>query len=149
MTIREIIKERVYHYFWEEDLHCGRTSLLCMAELFDLKLEPQTVKAAIGMAGAGRFRAQCGLVEGSLMFLGIYFSQQGKTDEEIYRICFRFANEFTHKFSSLRCYELRPNGFSSVDPPHMCDMLAVEALTFTYQFVQDILELEERRKKTD
>lgn len=144
MTDLELIKERVYHYFWDLDIQCGRTSLLCLSELFGVKVEEQTVQAAIPMAGAGCFGAQCGLVEGSLMFIGIFFSQRGRTDEEIYHISFRFANEFTRKFSSLRCMELRPKGFSRTDPPHMCDMFGVEAITFTYEFIKKILELEDR-----
>lgn len=140
MTVEQRIRERVHHYFWDLDIQCGRTSLLVLAELFDCKVEPQTVDAAIGMAGAGRFRAQCGLVEGSLMFLGLFFHQRGRSDEEIYHICYRFANDFTRRFSSLRCRELRPNGISPIDPPHLCDTLGEEAILFAYQFVRRILE---------
>ena len=142
MTPEELVKERVHHYFWDLDIQCARSSLLCLGELFGITIEPQTVQAAIGMAGAGCYRAQCGLVEGSLMFLGVFFSQRGKSDKEIYQICYRFANEFTRKFSSLRCYDLRPNGFTPVDPPCLCEQFAVEAILFGYHFVQGILERE-------
>jgi len=32
---------------------------------------PQLLDAAVGMHGAGKYGAQCGLVEGSLMFIGL------------------------------------------------------------------------------
>ena len=34
MTPEELVKERVHHYFWDLDIQCGRSSLLCLGELF-------------------------------------------------------------------------------------------------------------------
>lgn len=42
--------------------------------------------AALGMHGAGGYRAQCGLVEGALMFIGIWGKMHGKEEAEIVRI---------------------------------------------------------------
>lgn len=36
-------------------------------------------------------RVQCGLVEGSLMFIGIYLHGLGKTEDEIVAACYDFA----------------------------------------------------------
>ena len=41
--------------------------MLCLGELLGFHIEEQTYAAAVGMHGAGGFRAQCGLVEGALM----------------------------------------------------------------------------------
>ena len=69
--MNEIIKERVHELYWEHDMNCARTMLTCLGEFYDVNLEEQTVNSTIGLHGAGGFRAQCGLVEGALMFIGI------------------------------------------------------------------------------
>lgn len=134
-TIRETIKKQVHHYYWDLDINCARTCLLCLSELFHIKLQEQTICAAIGLHGAGGYRAQCGLVEGALMFLAVYCSEKGKTESETAEICYTFADRFTKKYESLRCYDLRPNGFTDNDPPHACESLTVDAIAFAYEFI--------------
>ena len=97
------IKERVHELYWKHDINCARTVLTCLCELFHVNLEAQTSNAAIGLHGAGGYRAQCGLVEGALMFIGIYFSQKGKSDSDIAALCYQYADEFTERYSSLKC----------------------------------------------
>jgi len=130
------IKERVHELYWKQDINCARTTLICLCELFHVNLEEQTLNAAIGLHGAGGFRAQCGLVEGALMFIGIYFSQKGKSDSDIALICYKFANEFTQRYDSLKCYDLRPNGFTENDPPHACEKLTSETIEFSFEFMK-------------
>lgn len=130
------IKDRVHELYWRYDINCARTVLLCASEFFDVPLEEQTLHAAIGLHGAGGFRAQCGLVEGALMFLGIYFKAKGKSDSDISALCYRYADEFTQKFGSLTCYDLRPNGFREDDPPHACEQLTCDAAVFAIEFVK-------------
>ncbi len=100
------IKERVHELYWGQDMNCARTTLLCLGELLEVEYPAQTLQAAIGLHGAGGFRAQCGLVEG--------------------------------RFGSLSCRELRPNGFTEKDPPHLCETLTCEAIAFTYDFIKMI-----------
>jgi C_GCAxxG_C_C family probable redox protein len=109
----------VRKYYWEQDINCARTCLITLGSLFHYELNPQTIRAAIGLHGAGGYRAQCGLVEGTLMFIGCYFSDRGRTDAEIADLCYRFAEAFEKEFGSLRCYDLRPNGFTAEDKPHL------------------------------
>lgn len=75
--IKEEIKELVHHDYWDKNINCARTIIHCLGKLFDVEINSQTMNSAIGLHGAGGFRAQCGLVEGSLMFIGIHFSMQG------------------------------------------------------------------------
>ena len=132
------IKEYVYSYYWNDDIYCARTSLLTLCKLFDYDVSPQTVAAAIGLHGAGGYRAQCGLVEGPLMFIGIYYDYIGKSENEIAKICYDFADKFHKKFSSLSCFDLRPNGFSEFDELHLCENLTVEAINFAYEYLNVI-----------
>lgn len=72
------------------------------------------------------------------MFLGIYFHLKGKSDSEISVICYNFADQFTRKFGSLRCYDLRPKGFREDDQPHACEEITVNAIMFRYKYIQSI-----------
>ena len=137
--MKKYITKRVHELYWKEDINCARTSLICLSELFEIAIEPQTIWAAIGLHGAGGYRAQCGLVEGTLMFMGIYFHKLGKTEAEIVSICYNFASAFDKTFGSLRCYELRPTGFSENDPPHMCENLTCRAIEFAYHHILKIV----------
>lgn len=132
------IREMVHRLYWELEINCARTTLACLSELTDTPVNSQTMQSAIGLHGAGGHRAQCGLVEGSLMFMGIFLALKGKGDIEISNICYQFAEKFTKEFSSLRCCELRPNGFQENDPPHACEELTSNAIEFTYNFIKSI-----------
>jgi C_GCAxxG_C_C family probable redox protein len=134
--MNSLIKDRVHELYYGYDVNCARTTLTCLSELLDTPIERQTMNAAIGLHGAGGFRAQCGLVEGALLFMGLYFSDRGKSTDEIVSLCYRYADEFTKKFGSLTCRELRPGGFSEDDPPHACEGLTCEAIEFAYEFIK-------------
>ena len=136
--MKERIAKRVHELYWEKDVNCATTSLLCLSELLEVELQPQVLQAAAGMHGAGGYRAQCGLVEGPLMFLGIYLHLLGKPKAEVVSACRRFAAEFEAAFGSLRCSRLRPTGFSENDPPHLCEGLTRRAIEFAYRFVLEL-----------
>lgn len=131
------IKEKVHELYWNNDINCARTILICLGKLFNIEYNSQTLLSTIGLHGAGGFRAQCGLVEGGLMFIGIYYSQLGENEETIVSVCYNFAEAFTQRFGSLSCYHLRPNGFTDNDPPHMCENLTCEAVSFAYDFIKN------------
>ena len=133
--MNEYITNRVHDLYWMEDINCARTALVCLSELFEITIEPQTIWSAVGLHGAGGYRAQCGLVEGSLMFIGIYLHGLGKSEDEIVSACYNFASAFEKTFESLRCRELRPSGFSESDPPHLCENLTCNGIEFAYQYI--------------
>ena len=72
------------------------------------------------------------------MFIGIYLHKLGKTESEIVSACYDFASAFDSTFHSLRCFELRPTGFSESDPPHMCENLTCMGIEFSYQYILKI-----------
>jgi len=75
--MEDIIKEKIHQLYWDLNFNCARTMLTCLSELFHFPISNQTMNAAIGMHGAGGFRAQCGLVEGALMFIGVFLADKG------------------------------------------------------------------------
>ncbi len=131
------LEEHVHYWYWEKDVNCARTTLLYLAHYFGVSLCEQTLHAGIGMHGAGGFGAQCGLVEGSLMFMGIYFARKGLSDSEISRICCAYAKAFSLEFSSLECRVLRPEGFLNNTSDHICEDLTVRSIAFTCDFIED------------
>ena len=58
--MKERIAKRVHELYWEKDVNCATTSLLCLSELLEVELQPQVLQAAAGMHGAGGYRAQIG-----------------------------------------------------------------------------------------
>ena len=78
------IEKKVHELYWDCNVNCARTMLLCLGELFGVTYEPQMLNAAVGLHGAGGYRAQCGLVEGSLMFAGVYLNGLGWEEERIF-----------------------------------------------------------------
>lgn len=138
--MKEYIRNRVHELYWKDDVNCARTTIICLSELFETSIRPQTLWSAVGLHGAGGYRAQCGLVEGTLMFIGIYLHELGREEAEIVSACYEFASAFEKAFGSLRCLELRPTGFSKSDPPHMCEALTCKGIAFAYQYISELVK---------
>lgn len=133
----DFIKDRVRCYYWEEDLNCATTVLKILGEFFEVEINPQVFAAATGMHGAGKFGAQCGLVEGALMFIGIIGQARNVPEKEIVQACYDFACSFQETFTSLLCKELRPEGFRPGNPPHLCEGLTNKAVDFALNYMQE------------
>ena len=130
-----LIRERVHSYYWNDDINCAETTLKVLSEIFDLPLNPQVIHAASGMHGAGKYGVQCGLVEGTLMFIGILGHQAGLEGSEIERLCHDYASSFEGEFGSLSCRDLRPEGFKPTNPPHLCEELTARSIAFSREFL--------------
>ncbi|HOO47631.1 MAG TPA: C-GCAxxG-C-C family protein [Deltaproteobacteria bacterium] len=137
--MQSLVQKRVRTYYWEHDLNCAATSLLILSELFKVTLSDQVLDSALGMHGAGEYGAQCGLVEGPLMFIGIIGRRSRISDDEIIRSCKAFAGEFEDRFSSLLCRELRPEGFCENNPPHLCEGLTCKAICSAIEFIDKFI----------
>jgi len=66
--MQEYIKNRVHELYWNDDINCARTVIICLGELFEIAIEQQTIWSAVGLHGAGGYRAQCGIVEGTIKY---------------------------------------------------------------------------------
>jgi len=134
------ICNRVARYYWRDDINCATTTLKILAEHFDLPLSDQVIDAAVGMHGAGEYGAQCGLVEGTLMYLGIVGRSRAIPDNDIISACRVYAENFEKRFKSLACATLRPAGFDPRNPPHLCEDLTGRAIVFSVDFIQKFLD---------
>ncbi len=136
MTTENFVRPRVAMYYWQEDINCAATALRIAAQAFGVDLTPQVIDAATGMHGAGRYGAQCGLVEGTLMFTGIYGRIKRLPEETVADVCRQFAAVFEKRFGSLQCRILRPQGFGDGNPPHLCESLTIDAVTVAIDFIR-------------
>lgn len=132
MDTNQLVNERIHKYYWEDDINCATTTLKILAESVGLKIEPQVIDGAVGLHGAGGFGAQCGLVEGTLLFIGILGRKNKVSDSDIIAMCYRFAEEFEKHFGSLSCSMLRPQGTGE----HLCEKLTQNAIKFAIDFIQ-------------
>ncbi len=140
MDTQTLVQERVHTYYWRDDINCATTTLEILAEKFGIGLCDQVMDSALGMHGAGGYGAQCGLVEGALMFVGIIGRARGLSDEVVVDACQDYARQFEARFGSLLCRVLRPEGFSPDNPPHLCEGLSCEAIEFDVEFVSALLD---------
>ena len=148
MDIKTLVDKRVHDYYWKDNIDCAITTLKILGEIFLIDLEPQVLNSAIGLFGAGGFQAQCGLVEGALMFIGILGKAKNYSDNEIKEQCYSFTEKFEKEFGSLICKVLRPEGFKPENPPHLCEDLSKKAILFTINFLSEAIkktELEDEK----
>ena len=140
MKTEDFVQKRVAHYYWRDDINCATATLKILAERFAFPLSGQVIDAAVGMHGAGEYGAQCGLVEGTLMFLGIMGRSRTIPDNAIISACRAFAGRFEKHFQSLSCAILRPAGFDPRNPPHLCEDFTCRAVGFSIGFIQQFLD---------
>lgn len=123
--ISAMVRAEVQDCYWRDDVNCATTMLRVLGKRFGQEIHPQVLAAATGMHGAGRYGAQCGLVEGVLMFLGLWGRALGQSESWVTDACNLYAREFECRFGSLLCRELRPQGFVDGQPPHLCHGLTL------------------------
>lgn len=126
------LARRVYQSF---EVNCAQTVLLSLSELFPIALEPQVLDAAIAMNGAARRGGQCGVLEGALMFMGLYFAANGFEREKSIDLCGRFVDLFKDNFGSVSCTDLRPAGFCQPAPRHVCAELIEKGVGLSWSFI--------------
>ena len=128
--------ELIHHLYHDKDFNCAITTLICLGKEFGVDTDQQVLDSAICMNGGGRFRAQCGLVEGVLMFIGIYATQRGMKKKDMMKIAYGFCENFQNRFGSLLCRDLRPGGFQKTDPKHLCEPLTLDTVPFSIDYLK-------------
>ncbi len=137
--ITKFVGEKVSQFYWIHDRNCATTALCLLSEIFNIELFDQTVDAALAMHGAGKYGAQCGLVEGTIMFMGIFGRQSRIQDHITIDACAEFAGNFESRFGSLLCKGLRTEGFTPDNPPHICEQITCEAIEFAVLHISNFL----------
>lgn len=134
--MKDWVEQRVHTCYWTHDLSCVITMLTILGERFNQMVASDVMHAADGL-NAGRLRSQCGLVEGVLLYIGIYGRQKGLDKETVQSLCFSFASCYKKNFKSVICSELRPEGFFSGQPPHLCEKLTCRSIEFAIRYIEE------------
>lgn len=137
--MQQLIDKRVHEYYWDKDLNCAITTLKVLSEIFNIKINPELLEATYGL-NSGRLGLQCGLVQGTLMFIGIYGCKKERRQPEIREICQKYVTSFQDKFGNMQCKELRPQGFSPNNPPHLCESLTKQVIAYSAKFITKNLD---------
>ncbi len=136
MTLDELVATRVRVMYREEDLNCAHVTLGILSEALDTEVTRQVFDSASGMpGGAGFYGAQCGLIQGAIMFIGILGRRRECSEEAIAQTCHDCVAEFEKKLGSLICREIRPEGFAEDNPPHLCEPRTIESIAWAARFI--------------
>ena len=136
MTTDALIENRVRECYRIHEYNCTITVFKILSEIYDITLPEQFYAGAIGMNGAGQYGAQCGLVEGMLIMIGVMEGANGSDKDKIMGLCRKFAESYEKRFGSLLCRELRPEGFGDHVPDHLCEKISIDAVKFMHQFIE-------------
>ena len=132
------MEKEVHDYYHVSGINCAVGTLKLLSEIFDVKLEQQVYDAAIAMHGAGKYGAQCGILEGGIMFISIWSVQNGLTKAEIVPIINKWAGTFEKEMGSLVCRGLRPFPFTPEDAPkHLCEPITVKGVKLCVHYILD------------
>jgi len=134
--MKDFVEKRVSLYYDNEDLNCAITTLKILSEYFQIDVNDQVIKAATGMSGAGNYIAQCGLVDGTLMFLGIWGKEYELPELTIKRLCRKYVKQFGLAFGSLVCKNLRPK----IRGRHICGGFTSASVEFSINFINSVKE---------
>ena len=138
MTLEELVATRVENMYHDLDLSCAHTTLKILAEVFDTEVSQQVYDSSSGMlGGGGYYGAQCGLVQGGVMFIGILGSRHRLDKETLSQHCFDYSAQAEKELGSLLCREIRPEGFADDNPPNLCEPRTVQSIVSAARFIAD------------
>ncbi len=142
MTLEQLVAARVRVYYGGHDLSCIHATLKVLAEVFDTEVSPQTYDSSSGMfGGGGNYGAQCGLVQGVIMFIGILCARHRLDKETLGKLCFDYSALAEKELGSLLCREIRPEGFTEDNPPDLCEPRTVQSIVSAARFIADRFRL--------
>lgn len=142
MTLEELVAARIETMYHDQSLGCAHATLKILAEALDTELSRQVYDSSVGMlGGGGHYGAQCGLVQGALMFAGVLGARQGLDEETLDKHCFDLLAGAERELGSLVCREIRPEGFAEDNPPNICEPRSVTSIVWVARFFADRFQL--------
>lgn len=133
------IHKKVHQLYWDDDENCAVTTVLVLSEKYGIAIQEQIKDGLISMPGLGKNGLTCGIVVGSLLFHGILAKEKEFRKDVAKQQAEMLVVGFKEKFGSELCSNLRPEGFSVTNPPHLCEKFTVEALEYVINFIDNIL----------
>lgn len=135
MDIENFIDKQVHENYWEKDLNCATNILMLLSELTDIKLDKQILHSVSGFDGVNPLIAQCGLMSGALMFLGIYGREKNIPNSQLKSYSYDYSKYFQRKFGDTGCNSLNGKNSSLNLSPFSCEILTKDVVKFTFDFI--------------
>lgn len=140
------VAEKVHYFYHEAHIGCAVATLILLSQIFEVQLEEQVYESAVPMVGAGKYGAQCGILEGTMMFSSIYAKQHGVDNKTIMSMIYKWSEMFEKEMGSLVCKGLRPYPFTPEDAPkHLCEPITVKGVGLAVKFITEVIELSFRK----
>ena len=137
----EYVAEKVHYFYHEAGINCAEGTLSLLSDIFGVELEDQVYDSAVAMVGAGKYGAQCGILEGCMMFASIYAKQHGLVKKQIVPMIYNWSAKFEKEMGSIVCKGLRPYPFTPEDAPkHLCEPITVKGVGLAVKFIQEEVE---------
>jgi C_GCAxxG_C_C family probable redox protein len=132
------IEDQVHYFYHEAGVPCGVATIRLLSEIFEYEINNQVLDSAVGMVGAGKYGAQCGIVEGGLMFISIYCRENNIEKKELFKLCYDWTQTFEEEMGSIVCKGLRPFPFTPEDAPkHLCVPITVKGVNLAVDFIKN------------
>lgn len=135
------VAEKVHYFYHEAGINCAVGTLMLLSDIFSIELQEQVYDSAIAMVGAGKYGAQCGILEGCMMFASIYAIKFGLGKKEIVPLIYKWSSMFEKEMGSIVCKGLRPYPFTPEDAPkHLCEPITVKGVSLAVKFIKEEVE---------
>lgn len=141
MDLENFIDKEVHDNFWERDLNCSTNILMLLSQLNGIKLDKQVLYSVSGLHGVNPTISQCGLLTGSLMFLGIYAREKNIPNSQITKYYYDFSKYFQRKFGDTLCQSLNNEKENLGISPFSCEKLTKDVVTFTSSFIHKNIKI--------
>ncbi|HBB02638.1 MAG: hypothetical protein US89_C0005G0051 [Candidatus Peregrinibacteria bacterium GW2011_GWF2_38_29] len=123
-----------------QDYNCGETVFRVLLKELGIKESKELLKASSFMNGGGRAGAQCGILDAGLMVLSLMYGRDTykKSREPLQGLAYKLTKEFEKKYKSFLCRDIRPEGFSHIQPEDICNKRIIEGIEFLLDFFKKI-----------
>ena len=136
MNLHNFIDKEVHENYWERDYNCATNILMLLSEIEGIKLDKQVLYSVSGLHGVDPMIAQCGLLSGGLMFLGIYSCEKNIPNSQLSKYYYDYSKYFQRKFGDTGCQNLNGNSKSLGLKPYACEDLTKDVVEFTINFIE-------------
>jgi hypothetical protein len=104
---RQGLRERVERYFVSGQYNCTMTALAVLFEAYEMAPDPRLLGAGQCMPGVGGSGGLCGLVSGTLIFLGVWGYERGLHRSALAPGCAFVVESVRRRFGSTSCAALQ------------------------------------------